>query len=71
MLIYTAELKIPKSQSYQQKKDKVNAVLNQLALTSCKDVRIGSTLARGISGEIWGEACTWCCICKDFQVHIT
>lgn len=52
MLIYTAELKIPNTQSFQQKKDKVDAVINQLALNTCKNVRIGSTLSRGISGRL-------------------
>lgn len=50
MLIYTAELKIPNTQSFQQKKDKVDAVINQLALNTCRNVRIGSTISRGISG---------------------
>jgi ATP-binding cassette subfamily G (WHITE) protein 2 len=50
MLIYTAELKNPMSVPFNNKVERVNAVIAQLALHSCRDVRIGSALRRGISG---------------------
>ena len=52
MLLYTAELKNPSSVPLQAKAARVDAVLSQLALWDCRDVRIGSALARGISGEL-------------------
>lgn len=51
MLMYTAEMKNPQSQPLAEKAVKVDQVLSQLALVSCRNVRIGSALARGISGE--------------------
>eukprot|EP00884_Botryococcus_braunii_P016488 jgi/Botrbrau1/3522/Bobra.341_2s0049.1 len=50
MLIYTAELKNPMSVPFNQKVERVNSVIGQLALNTCRDVRIGSALQRGISG---------------------
>ncbi|KAK9808027.1 hypothetical protein WJX73_006051 [Symbiochloris irregularis] len=50
MLLYTAELKDPSNVPFREKAARVDAVLSRLALWSCRDVRIGSALARGISG---------------------
>ena len=50
MLLYTAELKLPISMTWQQKVVKVMAIIQQLALTTCMNVRIGSPVQRGISG---------------------
>lgn len=50
MLLYTAELKLPKSMSYEDKCRKVQSVIDQLALNTCRDVRIGNPMTRGISG---------------------
>ena len=50
MLLYTAELKLPMSMTWQQKVVKVMAIIQQLALTTCMNVRIGSAVQRGISG---------------------
>ena len=50
MLLYTAELKLPISMTWQQKVVKVMAIIQQLALTTCMNVRIGSAVQRGISG---------------------
>jgi ATP-binding cassette, subfamily G (WHITE), member 2 len=50
MLMYTAELKRPISQSLEEKRSAVSELLNVLGLESCRSVRIGSPLARGISG---------------------
>lgn len=52
MLLYTAELKLPHIMAWEQKVVKVARIVNQLALTQCKDVRIGSSVQRGISGEL-------------------
>lgn len=51
MLLYTAELKLPRHMSYKDKVRKVSLIINQLALTTCQHVRIGSAIQRGISGE--------------------
>ncbi|KAK9823062.1 hypothetical protein WJX81_005585 [Elliptochloris bilobata] len=50
MLAYTAELKNPMYEPFEQKAAKVEQVLQQLGLSGCRGVRIGSQLARGISG---------------------
>ncbi|CAL5220625.1 g2668 [Coccomyxa viridis] len=50
MLMYTAEMKNPVRDSLASKKAKVALVMEQLALTSCKSVKIGNALDRGISG---------------------
>ena len=50
MLLYTAELKRPMSESFDTKKKVVEGVLDSLALTSCRDVQIGSAAVKGISG---------------------
>ena len=50
MLMYTAELKNPLATPAATKVARVNAVIEQLALAPCRDVRIGSSLARGVSG---------------------
>ena len=50
MLAYTAELKNPMNEPFDAKAAKVEQVLQQLGLTGCRGVRIGSQLARGISG---------------------
>ena len=50
LLYYTAELKLPKSFSTEQKKQRVEDVIEQLGLESCADTVIGDRLTRGISG---------------------
>lgn len=51
MLLYTAEMKLDMSVTMPEKRDRVEHLLNQLALKTCKDVRIGNALSRGISGD--------------------
>eukprot|EP00878_Enallax_costatus_P031984 GHUV01035066.1.p1 GENE.GHUV01035066.1~~GHUV01035066.1.p1 ORF type:complete len:213 (+),score=44.45 GHUV01035066.1:731-1369(+) len=51
MLLYTAELKRPLSEPLEQKKAEVQELLEKLALTDCRHVKIGNPqLAKGISG---------------------
>eukprot|EP00879_Flechtneria_rotunda_P005742 GHRR01006043.1.p1 GENE.GHRR01006043.1~~GHRR01006043.1.p1 ORF type:complete len:547 (+),score=129.21 GHRR01006043.1:934-2574(+) len=50
MLLYTAELKRPMSEPLSQKKAAVEDLLDKLALTSCRSVKIGNPLEKGISG---------------------
>jgi len=50
MLLYTAELKLPTSVPLEEKKHRVERVIRKLGLQQCRDVRIGSVFARGISG---------------------
>ena len=50
MLLYTAELKRPMSEPLASKKAAVEQLLDALALTPCRDVKIGNPLAKGISG---------------------
>jgi hypothetical protein len=52
MLLYTAELKLPSKMSWKDKVHKVGVIIQQLALTTCQNVRIGSVTQRGISGEV-------------------
>lgn len=41
MLLYTAELKLPMSQSFEEKKAVVEGVIEALALGHCRKTRIG------------------------------
>ena len=50
MLMYTAELKCELRESLGAKREKVAAIIDQLALGGCRGVRIGNALQRGISG---------------------
>ncbi|GAB4821434.1 hypothetical protein N2152v2_008480 [Parachlorella kessleri] len=50
VLMYTAQLKRPMHETTAQKEAAVNQLLRILALESCRDVKIGSSLQRGISG---------------------
>ena len=50
MLLYTAELKRPRQEPLAQKKAAVDELLDQLGLTGCRNVPIGNSLAKGISG---------------------
>lgn len=50
MVSYTAALKLPTTTTSAERAARVGAVIDQLALAGCRDVRIGSVLARGISG---------------------
>ena len=48
--MYTAELKRPISEPLADKRQNVEEVIESLALESCRNVRIGNAMARGISG---------------------
>ena len=50
MLMYTAELKLPMSQSMEEKRERVKHIIELLALGACQNRRIGNAMARGISG---------------------
>jgi len=50
MLLYTTELKLSCSVSYQDKRKRVDKLIDKLQLESCRKTKIGSTLHRGISG---------------------
>jgi ABC-type multidrug transport system ATPase subunit len=50
MLMYTAELKRPLSESRVDKRRAVEELLDKLALSDCRRVRIGDPLVKGISG---------------------
>ena len=50
MLMYTAELKRPVSEKHSSKKAAVDALIKDLGLGTCRNVRIGNSMARGISG---------------------
>ncbi len=52
MLLYTAEMKNPVGLPLAAKRARVRLVLEQLALTGCRGVRIGNALSRGISGAL-------------------
>lgn len=48
--MYTACLKRPITDTRESKQHAVDQLLTQLGLTSCKDVRNGDPLQKGISG---------------------
>ena len=50
MLMYTAELKLPMSQSIEEKRERVKHIIELLALLPCQNRRIGNAMQRGISG---------------------
>lgn len=50
MLMYTAELKRPITQSHSHKKAAVDELIDLLALDGCRNVLIGSSMTKGISG---------------------
>jgi len=50
MLMYTAELKLPRGISREEKKQRVNIVIENLRLSKCRQTVIGNVLKRGISG---------------------
>lgn len=49
-LLYTSELKNSQKESLARKKARVEIVISQLSMESCKNVTIGSAMKRGISG---------------------
>ncbi|KIZ07852.1 hypothetical protein MNEG_0105 [Monoraphidium neglectum] len=50
MLLYTAELTRPRQEGRAAKRDAVEELLDKLALTTCRGVKIGNPLEKGISG---------------------
>ena len=46
MLMYTAELKRPHTESYARKEEVVDHFITSLALDGCKDIKIGNSLSR-------------------------
>jgi len=50
MLMYTAELKLPRKMKTSEKKQRVHDVIEMLQLSKCRKTVIGNILRRGISG---------------------
>lgn len=50
MLLYTAELKRPVEQAQEERVAAVESTIRALGLESCRSVKIGDSMARGISG---------------------
>ena len=50
MLMYTAELKRPIKEPKSSKKAAVDGLIDDLVLDGCRDVKIGNSMNRGISG---------------------
>lgn len=50
MILYQAELKLPMSETSEEKMKKVQELIEALGLDVCKDTQIGDALNRGISG---------------------
>ena len=48
--MYTAELKRPVQEQRASKKAAVDALIDDLGLETCRNVRIGNSMNRGISG---------------------
>ncbi|KAG9145491.1 hypothetical protein Leryth_019832 [Lithospermum erythrorhizon] len=49
-IVYTALLRLPNTMSKQEKISHAHGVITQLGLTTCKDVIIGGSMLKGISG---------------------
>ena len=49
-LLFSANLRLPKNISYQEKNDIVQQVIIQLGLEKCADSKVGTEFVRGISG---------------------
>ncbi|KAK1403072.1 ATP-binding cassette 14 [Heracleum sosnowskyi] len=49
-LVFTALLRLPKTQTHEEKVHHVECVISELGLTKCKNSMIGGPLFRGISG---------------------
>ncbi|XP_072174668.1 uncharacterized protein [Diadema setosum] len=49
-LMFTAQLRLPDSMSYQEKLQKVENIVDVLDLRRCLDTKIGNSLNRGLSG---------------------
>ena len=75
--MYTAELKRPVKEAHSSKKAAVDALIHDLGLETCRNVRIGNSMARGISGGQVGmqrphgkshcmhRLCIGCCAWRD------
>lgn len=50
MLMYTAEMKLPRALKYDEKRQRVDDVISKLRLEKCRHTVIGNVLRRGISG---------------------
>ena len=63
MLLYTAELKCPRSEPISAKKIRVEQLLETLALKNCAGTLIGDALARGVSGgQVRTRLCSGACV---------
>jgi ATP-binding cassette subfamily G (WHITE) protein 2 len=49
-LLFSANLRLPKTVSEREKNDRVSRVIADLGLESCADTRMGTELLRGVSG---------------------
>nr|XP_039264176.1 broad substrate specificity ATP-binding cassette transporter ABCG2-like [Styela clava] len=49
-LWFSANLRLPRSISKQEKERRIDRILNELGLTECADTKVGTTLIRGVSG---------------------
>lgn len=49
-LYYAAKLRLPQSMSWDEKRKRVDQVVNDLSLRKCLNTRIGDSEKRGISG---------------------
>jgi ATP-binding cassette subfamily G (WHITE) protein 2 len=49
-LLFSANLRLPKSVSAIEKMERVSRVISELSLEACADVRMGTEFLRGVSG---------------------
>ena len=70
MLLYTAELKRPLRERTASKKQAVDALIQDLALTSCRGTRIGNSLQPGILGGQVSHAISHAGPCSDCSPYI-
>ncbi|KAI9208487.1 ABC-2 type transporter-domain-containing protein [Polychytrium aggregatum] len=49
-IMFSAQLRLPRTWTHQQRHERVIAIIQELGLLKCKDTIIGDTIRRGISG---------------------
>lgn len=52
-LQYAAELRLPADMTKEEKKNRVDDVINQLGLEGCRNTVVGNAYIRGVSGTFY------------------
>lgn len=49
-IMFSANIRLPSNVSYNERKERVKRIIQELGLISCADTRVGTEFLRGISG---------------------